>query len=93
MIQPIQPMREGPRRRAWRRLQRWQRAVVIAVVLGVLAIGAALAYFAPGSVRDDFSDREPRVVATAGPLYPPGTRYYYRRGQWLPLDQQEPPQP
>ncbi len=80
--------------RGWRGLRLWQRVVVVGVLLGALAIGAGLIYFAPGArTSGAATPATPATSATDAPLYPPGTRYYYRRSQWLPWDQQQPVQP
>lgn len=81
-------------RRWWRRLDRWQRMVVAAVLLGMALLSAGLIYVGPiGHLLPVSGAAAPRASATDAPFYPPGTRYYYRRGQWLPLDQQEPTAP
>ncbi|MBK9715034.1 MAG: hypothetical protein IPO81_27675 [Kouleothrix sp.] len=90
-------VRQSNRRRRshwWRALSSWQRMAVAVVVLGALVIGAALIYFEPGT-RTLRSSGAPgaSITATAVPFYPPGMRYYYRRSQWQPLDQQAPVQP
>jgi hypothetical protein len=59
-----------------------------------LALGLALLIFQPGTrTFVQSTPTAPAITATDAPLYPPGTRYYYRRGQWIPLDQQEAPPP
>ena len=83
-------MRTPRRHPTAQRLERWQGIAVAIVLLLALAISVALIVFQPGT---RVFPAEPIGVATDAPVYPPGTRYYYRRGQWLPYDQQEAPQP
>jgi hypothetical protein len=71
-------------------LQRWQRLTVATTLVIALAISMALIVFQPGTrTFVQTTPTAPASTATDAPLYPPGTRYYYRRGQWIPLDQQE----
>lgn len=81
------------RQRWWRALRAWERVALVAVLLGTLALSAALIYFRPGVNLTAPNASPAPAAATAGPPFPPGTRWYYQRGQWLPQDQQEPVQP
>jgi hypothetical protein len=75
-------------------LERWQRVTVATVLVIALALSLALLIFQPGTrTFVQTTPTAPANAATDVPLYPPGTRYYYRRGQWIPLDQQEAPPP
>jgi hypothetical protein len=75
------------RKPALHRLRRWQRVAVTTALLIALAIGIALAVFQPGTRTFTLATpTAPAMNGTAAPLYPPGTRYYYRRGQWVPYD-------
>ena len=75
-------------------LQRWQRVTVATTLVIALAISLALIIFQPGTrTFVQTTPTEPAITSTEAPLYPPGIRYYYRRGQWIPLDQQEQPLP
>ena len=67
--------------------------MLVIVLLGALAISAALIYFRPGDNPGAPNPASAPAAATAGPEFPPGTRWYYRRGQWVPQDQQVPVQP
>jgi hypothetical protein len=90
----VMPMRRPNRQPAPRRLQRWQRVAITTALLLALAIGVTLVVFQPGTRT--FTLAQPTAPASNGtdtPRYPPGTRYYYRRGQWVPYDQQEAPTP
>ena len=83
-------MRMPHRQPAVQQLERWQRITVAAVLVLALAISLALIIFQPGTrTFVQTTPTAPASTATDAPLYPPGTRYYYRRGQWIPLDQQE----
>jgi len=63
------------------------RVALIAVVAGGLLLAAALLI-----LRPDGRAGEPTVAVppspTASAEYPPGTRWYYNRSQWQPLDEQ-----
>jgi hypothetical protein len=75
-------------------LQRWQRVTVATTLVIALAISLALIIFQPGTrTFVQTTPTAPASTSTDAPVYPPGTRYYYRRGQWIPLDQQEQPLP
>jgi hypothetical protein len=88
------PMRMPHRQPTPPPLQRWQRVAVTTALLLALAIGVALIVFQPGTRTFTLTQpTAPVGVGTTTPLYPPGTRYYYRRGQWAPYDQQEAPPP
>jgi hypothetical protein len=82
------PSEDWPRR--WRTLRAWDRAALVVLVLGTLLLSAALIYYRPDGTS---SGAPPAGAATAGPPFPPGTRWYYQRGQWVPQDQQAPVQP
>ena len=87
-------MRMPQRQPRTHQLERWQRVTVTTVLLIALAISIALVVFQPGTrTLSPTTPTAPASTGTAAPLYPPGTRYYYRRGQWVPLDQQEAPPP
>ena len=77
----------------WRALRVWQRAALVVVLLGALVLSAALIYFRPGGHLAAPNESSVPEAATVGPPFPPGTRWYYQRGQWVPQDQQEPIQP
>jgi hypothetical protein len=67
---------------------------VTTVLLIALVISAMLIIFQPGTRTFTLTTPTARAItSTAAPLYPPGTGYYYRGGQWQPYDQQEAPQP
>ena len=71
-------------------LDRWQRVAITSVLVVALAISLALIIFQPGTrTFVQTTPTAPASTSTDAPLYPPGTRYYYRRGQWVPYDQQE----
>jgi len=89
-----QPGHRPRHHRWWRSLRLWERIALVVVVLGALAVGAGLIYFQPGGYPSSAPSTTPRAGApTAGPEFPPGTRWYYQRGQWVPQDQQMPVQP
>ena len=71
----------------------WERAALVVVLLGALVVSAALIYFEPTGTLAPDPSAPLAGTATAGPEFPPGTRWYYQRGQWVPQDQQEPVQP
>jgi hypothetical protein len=81
------------RPRWWDRLRLWERVALVVVLLGTLVVSAALIYFRPGDNLTAPNPPPAPQVATAGSEFPPGTRWYYQRGQWVPQDQQEPVQP
>ena len=80
------------RLRWWRALRRWERITVVGVLLGALLVSAALIYFGPSLDANNPSPAAPGVTTTTtpGPLYPPGTRWYYRRSQWYQPIQPQP---
>ncbi len=80
-------------RHRWRALRAWERVGLVVVLLGALVLSAALIYFRPGSSGTVPNGSPAQGATTAGPEFPPGTRWYYQRGQWVPQDQQEPVQP
>jgi hypothetical protein len=89
------PSSEGLSRRPrwWGALRAWERAALVIALLGALLLSAALIYFRPGDNLTAPGASPVPAVATAGPEFPPGTRWYYQRGQWVPQDQQAPVQP
>ena len=90
MVDGAHAMRMPHRQPAAQPLARWQRVTVTTVLVMALAPGLALLIFQPGTrTFVQTTPTAPASTATDAPLYPPGTRYYYRRGQWIPLDQQE----
>lgn len=72
-----------PGRGWWRSLHLWQRIVVVAVVLGALAIGAGLIYYGPR-----LRSAAPATTTTAPPAGSPGADPWNYWGQNKPLDQQ-----
>jgi len=84
-----------PRRQPQARpLDRWQRIAITIVLFFALSISIALIIFQPGTrTFTQTTPAAPANIGTEAPFYPPGTRYYYRRSQWIPLDQQEVPPP
>ena len=89
----VAPYRRS-RRRWWQALGLWQRIAVLVVLFGALVLGIGLIYAGPvAHIITDTNPAWPVATTTDAPFYPPGTRYYYRRGQWLPFDQQMPAQP
>lgn len=71
-------------------LARWQRVAIAIVLMLALSIGMALIIFQLGTgTFTQATPAGPASTSTDAPLYPPGMRYYYRRSQWAPLDQQE----
>lgn len=83
--QPPIPRRYG----WWRTLHRWQRVLVVGVLLGVLVIAAGLIYLEPGATATPTPvPIAPGGTVTAGPRYPPGIDEDYYWGQNKPLDQQ-----
>lgn len=94
MLAENPPTREvAARPHWWHRLHAWQRAALAIVLLGTLLIGAALIYFRPGDAAPATSGALALPAATTQPNFPPGTRWYYQRGQWIAQDQQVPTQP
>lgn len=90
----VTPQTDSPHRpHWWRGLRRWERVALVLVLLGTLTISAALIYFRPGDNLTAPNPSSAPLVGTANPEFPPGTRWYYRRGQWVPQDQQVPIQP
>ena len=82
------------RPRWWRALRAWDRAALVVVLLGALVLSAALIYFEPTGTPAGIPSKAPLAgTAPAGPEFPPGTRWYYQRSQWVPQDQQSPVQP
>lgn len=67
--------------------------MLVVVLLGALVVSAALIYFQPGDHLMAPSASPAPAGATAGAEFPPGTRWYYQRSQWVPQDQQAPAQP
>ncbi|MEP7187708.1 MAG: hypothetical protein ABI901_00795 [Roseiflexaceae bacterium] len=75
--------------RGYRSLQWWQRALVVAVVLGALVICAGLIYYGPRvQTAAPAIPAMPATATTPGPIYPPGINVYYYWGQSQPLSQQ-----
>lgn len=87
------PVRRRPRAHWWRTLRAWERAALVVVLLGALVLSAALVYFEPTGTPAANPTAPLAGTAAAGPPFPPGTRWYYQRGQWVPQDQQAPVQP
>jgi hypothetical protein len=77
----------------WRTLRLPERAALVIVLLGALLLSAALIYFRPGDATPASSSAPPASATTSQPNFPPGTRWYYQRGQWIAQDQQMPAQP
>jgi len=94
MTTHLRPSKTGSSRpRWWRALHAWERAALVIVVLGTLLMSAALIYFRPTGAPPAAAPNALPASGTAGPEFPPGTRWYYQRGQWVPQDQQLPVQP
>jgi hypothetical protein len=85
---PDQQLHRGSRRlRWWYTMRAWDRVFLAVVVLAALAISAVLIVYGPGwETIGSTSQSHAAVMATTTPgaLFPPGTRWYYRRGQWFP---------
>lgn len=76
----------------WARMRTRDRIALLAILVGAFVIIVALVI-----VRPDGRSGVPTVALppspTASAQYPPGTRWYYNRSQWVPLDEQAQPQP
>jgi hypothetical protein len=73
----------------WRGLHLWQRALLVAVVLGTLVVSAGLIYYGP-RLQPATPARRVTLAATPRPgqATPPGNDVWYYWGQNQPLDQQ-----
>jgi hypothetical protein len=73
----------------WCGLQVWQRALLVAIVLGVLIISTGLIYYGPRLQPAPPARRTARAATTTpGQATPPGNDVWYYWGQNQPLDQQ-----
>jgi hypothetical protein len=70
----------------WRALHRWQRVLLVVVVLGALLTSAGLIVF--GAREPALVTPAPTTTTTQSPMYSPGTDEYYYWGQSQPLSQQ-----
>jgi hypothetical protein len=73
----------------WRGLHVWQRALLVAVVLGALVISAGLVYYGPRlqpAAPAPYARRG--ATTTPGQATPPGNDVWYSWGQNQPLNQQ-----
>jgi hypothetical protein len=86
-IRQSHPERDRPH--WWRGLHLWQRALVVAVVLGALVMSAGLIYYGP-RLQTATPLRRATLAATPTPgqASPPGTDIWYYWGQSQPLNQQ-----
>jgi hypothetical protein len=80
---------ERHRRQWWRSLRLWQRAVVVAVLLGTLIVSAGLIYYGPRlQTAAPAGGATSTTTTTPESSTVPGTDPWYSWGQHQPLDQQ-----